>query len=76
MEESTLRLLIRSKLADGRLQQHPIPRVWGGPGNGETCAVCEESISKKELGIEGQSDEGQTLHFHVRCFSMWTSERV
>ena len=37
---------------------------------------CEESISKKELGIEGQSDEGQTLHFHVRCFSMWTSERV
>jgi hypothetical protein len=68
MEEPPLRLLIRTKLTDGRLQQRAIPRVWGGPGNGETCAVCEESI-------EGQSDEDQAVYFHVRCFSMWSSER-
>jgi hypothetical protein len=29
------RLLILSKLADGRLPLNSIPRVWGGPGNGE-----------------------------------------
>ena len=76
IEDSTLRLLIRAKLADGRLQQRAIPRVWGGPGNGETCAVCEEPISKEELEIVGQSGEDQTVYFHVHCFSAWSSERV
>ena len=30
MEDPTLRLLVRAKLADGRLQQRAILRVWGG----------------------------------------------
>ena len=37
MDQPLLRLLIQEKLADGRLPHTPIPRVWGGPGNGETC---------------------------------------
>jgi hypothetical protein len=37
MELEALRPLIRSKLTDGRLPLNSIPRVWGGPGNGETC---------------------------------------
>lgn len=36
MEQETLRHLIRRKLADGRLPQNSIPRLWGGAGNGET----------------------------------------
>ena len=42
MEQTALRLLIQSKLADGRLPQDSIPRVWGGAGAGETCDACEE----------------------------------
>ena len=36
MDQPFLRLLIQEKLADGRLPRAPIPRVWGGPGHGET----------------------------------------
>ena len=75
MEDSPLRLLIRDKLADGRLQQQAIPRVWGGPGDGETCAACEETIAKSQLVIEGSGDDGKAAFFHVRCFQVWDSER-
>ena len=47
LDDSTLRLLIRAKLADGRLQQRAIPRVWGGSGNGETCAVWRSRSRKR-----------------------------
>jgi hypothetical protein len=49
MDQNALRLLIQSKLADGRLPQNSIPRVWGGAGAGETCEACEELISKASL---------------------------
>jgi hypothetical protein len=48
MEPQDLRTLIRAKLADGRLPVDSIPRVWGGPGSGETCDACEGSITKDE----------------------------
>jgi hypothetical protein len=35
MEQEVLRHLIRSKLADGRLPQDSIPRLWGGAGTAE-----------------------------------------
>jgi hypothetical protein len=33
MEIEALRLLIRSKLNDGRLPYDSMPRFWGGPGD-------------------------------------------
>ena len=54
-ENPQLQLLIRQKLADGRLPINSIPRVWGGPGNGETCDACEGIITKDEFVIEGIS---------------------
>lgn len=53
MDSLTLRALIRTKLADGRLPAETMPRVWGGPGNGERCDACEEIITSKELIMEG-----------------------
>jgi hypothetical protein len=41
MEQEILRRLIRRKLADGRLPQNSIPRLWGGAGNGETYGPGE-----------------------------------
>ena len=38
--------LIQEKLAAGRLPNDHIPRIWGGPGNGETCDGCEETVTK------------------------------
>ena len=52
MDQPTLRLLIQEKLADGRLPRAPIPRVWGGPGHGESCDGCGETVtSASGIGI-------------------------
>ena len=58
MEQETLRRLIRNKLADGRLPQDSIPRLWGAAGNGETCDACEEIITKTQFVMEGVSTTG------------------
>ena len=80
MEQEILRRLIRSKLADGRLPQNSIPRLWGGAGNGETCDACEEIITKTqfvmEFVMEGVSTTGgKGIQFHVGCLHIWDAER-
>jgi hypothetical protein len=72
----TLRLLIQEKLLDGRLPVEPMPRVWGGPGNGETCDACEQTATKSDLVIEGRTEGGRVVLFHPRWFYMWQRERV
>jgi hypothetical protein len=57
MEQEILRRLIRSKLADGRLPQNSIPRLWGGAG-GERCDACEEIITATQFVMEGVSATG------------------
>ena len=77
MDTDALRLLIRSKLADGRLPVNGIPKVWGGPGHDEMCAACESSVTKDEFIIEGislESAEGM-LKLHAKCFWLWENER-
>ena len=77
MEINALRSLIRDKLSDGRLPQDSIPRMWGGPSNGETCDGCDEVIGVAQFVMEGVStDRTKTaLQFHVECFHLWDSER-
>jgi hypothetical protein len=77
MELDALRLLILSKLADGRLPLHSLPRVWGGPGNGETCDACGAIVTKREFVMEATSLAGgrKPLHLHAECFWVWEAER-
>jgi hypothetical protein len=74
-KNNTLRLLIRAKLADGRRPNNHIPRVWGGPENGETCDACEETVSKAQMIMEGIGAEGGAVQLHVACFQLWDAER-
>src|ERR1041385_78416 len=55
----SLRVLIRAKLAAGRLP-HDHLRVSGGPGNGETCVACGEAITTSNLVMRGVSRGLQT----------------
>jgi hypothetical protein len=77
MQQHHLQLLIRQKLQTGALPWNSIPRVWGGPGNGEAYDACEAVITKDELVIEGISlAEGRKpLQLHVECFHLWERER-
>ena len=78
MEAHTIRTLIRQKLADGRLPHGGIPRVWGGPGAGETCDGCGEVVTKTQSIMEGVSleIEKRAVQFHVACFKIWDEERT
>ena len=52
-------------------------RVWGGPGAGAPCAVCELPITRDQLELEfDQVGAPDTLHFHIRCFAAWELERT
>ena len=77
MDPPSLLDLIRHKLADGRLPQNSIPRVWGGPSAGETCDACDEVIGKSQFVMEGASTDQtkRALQFHVACFYLWDAER-
>jgi hypothetical protein len=72
MESQALRLLLRAKLADGRLPHDHIPRIWSGPGNNESCDACEETISKAQMIMEGIGLDGRGVQFHVMCFTCGT----
>jgi hypothetical protein len=70
MDQPILPLLIRERLADGRLSHDRFPRVWGGPGNGETCYGCGETVTKGQRAMEGLDPKGRGVrvlsrHFHV-----------
>ena len=65
MERPTLRLMIQKKLADGRLPNNHIPRMWGGPGNGEICDGCDEIVTKAQMIMEGLSAKDSGVQFHV-----------
>lgn len=76
MDQDTLRLIIRSKLAGGSLPTDSIPRIWGGPGDNEVCDACEQLISNEQFLIEGISKaDNQGLQLHVECFYVWDRER-
>jgi hypothetical protein len=77
MDPLPLRLLIERKLDDGRLPHNSIPRLWGGPGDGEECDACEEPIPKNQLIMEGISLDGnrRLVQFHVACFYLWDEVR-
>ena len=75
MDKPTLRLMIQDKLADGRLPHNYIPRVGGGPGNGEICDGCDETVTKAQMVMEGLSGKDRDVQFHVTCFYVWDATR-
>jgi hypothetical protein len=71
LNDETLRLLIQSKLHNGRLPHGGITRVWSGPSDGEWCDACDAILSTDQLLLEGTTDRRRSLRFHVRCFRIW-----
>ena len=73
MEQESLRLLIRGKLAYGLLPHNSIHRIWGGPSHGETCDACD---LLSHASLAGRPHERRRpLQLHVECFWLWDFER-
>jgi hypothetical protein len=69
MEPPFLRLLIQEKLADGRLPIAPLPRAWGGPGNGQTCDGCSEPVTEAQTVVEHLDGPGRGVSVSCRVLS-------
>jgi hypothetical protein len=56
--------------------------MWGGPGVGAHCTICNAPVKRDELEFEiefarDSDDPGaSTYHVHIRCFAAWQFERT
>lgn len=81
-DENTLREKARQAIQGGMLPNRSQDRMWGGPGVGANCVICNEFVNREELEVEiefaldGDGPQVNTYHFHVRCFGAWEFERL
>ena len=80
-DETVLRRLARDAVGEQRLPPRRPDRMWGGPGNGQRCAICTEVLDREEMGFDlefagaGPAGSAINYHAHVRCFAAWEFER-
>jgi hypothetical protein len=76
--ENTLRPIARERIAKGQLPRQEPSRMWGGPGNGKLCSLCDKPIEPYQIEYEIEHGESavQTSRFHSACLSIWQLECV
>lgn len=80
-DEAALREKARAIVQAGKLPSRGPDRVWGGPGVGAPCTVCELPVTRDEMEFEiqfehdGASPGLDKFHVHRRCFAAWEFER-
>jgi hypothetical protein len=75
MDNDALRVLIRTKLADGLLPQNSIKWLVRAPSNGHRCDACSLEILDRQHLVQGATKLGATFLFHLQCFYLWDEER-
>ena len=77
-----IRQMIRQRFADRTLPRTTPRRVWGGPGLGLTCGVCQLPVTADESELQAEFADGheismlEALHLHTACFALWELERT
>lgn len=61
------------------LPDRPPDRIWGGPGTGARCAICNAAVHDGEVELEIEyvlhdRPRPKTFQVHLRCFSKLESE--
>ncbi len=78
--EDILRKTARDAIRAGKLPDRRPEQMWGGPGIGAHCTICDRPIGRNEVEFElqfarnGASSLGN-YHVHPRCFAAWELER-
>src|SRR5690606_40048927 len=72
-DESRMRKRVRAAVDAGRLPDRRPDRMWGGPGAGAICPICEGLVDHNETEIEVEIDPPDEVGFHVHshCFEAW-----
>src|SRR5687767_8679134 len=78
-QDPALRARARQAIRSGKLPSRDPGNVWGGPGRGECCALCNAAVGRGDLEfeIELASLDGSgpdTFRFHSGCWTAWHHE--
>jgi len=83
MDESPLREKAREAIQNGRLPTRRPDSTTGGPGCGEACAICGETVRRTHMELEaGFRQDGEApdvlrkYHLHPRCYVAWEFKRT
>ncbi len=82
MDESTLREKALEAIENGKLPTRNPDRIMGGPGCGEACALCGDTLRRNKMELEaefrqdGEAPELHKYHLHPRCYAAWEFERT
>lgn len=68
MEAEHLQHVARTRIANGQLPTGRPTRFFGGPGNGESCNLCDERIGLASVSIEVEQASDVSLNFHANCY--------
>jgi hypothetical protein len=80
-DNDVLREKVREVLQAGKLPNGPPKRIWGGPGVGADCTICNVTVKRDELELEiefaqdSNDDAVDKHHVHIRCFAAWEQAR-
>ncbi len=80
MDDSILRGKAREAIENGKLPARSPDRIMGGPGCGEVCALCGETLRRTQIELEAEFKQDGDMpalhkyHLHPRCFMAWESE--
>ena len=79
-DEASLRDAARRAIVAGRLPHEQWAHLWGQPGDGRACAVCDAPLMRDQLTVGVQFPQDPTVEaraFYVRlaCFAAWDQER-
>jgi hypothetical protein len=77
--DSYVRRKVREVMEAGKLPHRQPDHIWGGPGSGLSCAICDVALERDgvELEIQYLPDAGSagSYRVHVGCFSQFELER-
>jgi hypothetical protein len=88
MDDNTLREKALEAIKNGKLPTRSPDRIMGGPGCGEACAVCGETVRRSQIELEAEfrpkseapaasrrlEAELDKYHLHPCCFMAWEFE--
>ena len=75
MNDATVRQVVRSKIADGRLPRDRIGKVSATYGADELCDACSASVPPEEVLYKLARAGSAGFVFHAACFALWRDER-
>ena len=75
MNLTTVRQLVRVKIADGLLPRDRIGSVSATNGTNATCDACAAAVSPEEVLYKIAREGTSGFVFHASCFAIWRTER-